>query len=299
MKNANILITGANGFTGRHACRHFHGKGMRITALARNVVDSGAPHVEWKKCDLTDKDQVYAVVRETMPDYVLHLAGRNSVPESWLDPVSYMEANFVSTLYLLDALREIKRDCPILVVGSALGSSLSTNSSALHPYALSKWFQVIASQEWGRFYKQRILIAQPSNLIGPGHSNGICGLLAKAVTDLERGKDVPPFSFTSLLEQRDFLDVRDAVNAYESILFHGVSGEIYQLGSGSVRTLAAALACFQAMTTIKLQIQVKHRPLPFVPEPVDNGKMSAFDWKPMIPFERSLQDMLTFFREQQ
>jgi GDP-4-dehydro-6-deoxy-D-mannose reductase len=297
VNTASVLITGANGFTGRHTCRHFHRKGMRVTAVVRTAV-SHEPYAEWRRCDLTRKDEVYAVVREVKPDFVVHLAGRNSVPESWHDPVSCMEANFLSTLYLLDSLRDTKRDCPILVVGSILGSGLGLNSNTPHPYALSKSFQVKTAQEWGRFYKQRILIAQPSNLIGPGFSNGLCGLLAKAVAELERGKDVPPFLLSSLQEQRDFLDVRDAVKAYERILLHGTSGEIYKLGSGRVRSLGEVFACFQAMTTIKLHIQVENRPHPFLPEPVDNEKTSALDWKPLIPFKRSLREMLTFFREQ-
>ena len=71
-------------------------------------------------CDLTDKVSVRNIVKEIKPDYLLHLAGHNHVGESWLHPVSSFEANVLSTLYLIDALREENPSCKIVVVGSAL-----------------------------------------------------------------------------------------------------------------------------------------------------------------------------------
>ena len=39
--------------------------------------------------------------------------------------------------------------------------------------------QVIIAEAWGELMGSNIIIAKPSNLIGPGVSNGICSILAK------------------------------------------------------------------------------------------------------------------------
>ncbi|WP_454861362.1 GDP-mannose 4,6-dehydratase [Peribacillus frigoritolerans] len=48
------------------------------------------------------------------PDYLLHLAWQNHIGKSWIDPVSSLEANEMSTLYLIEALRQENPDCKFL-----------------------------------------------------------------------------------------------------------------------------------------------------------------------------------------
>ncbi|HEY2492472.1 MAG TPA: NAD-dependent epimerase/dehydratase family protein, partial [Paenibacillus sp.] len=59
MRQQTLLITGANGFTGRHACDYFASKGIRVVAVIRRP-NSMLPTagVEPWVCDLTVKDEV-------------------------------------------------------------------------------------------------------------------------------------------------------------------------------------------------------------------------------------------------
>jgi GDP-4-dehydro-6-deoxy-D-mannose reductase len=294
MKESTVLITGAGGFTGRHACRYFAALGYSVAAAVRRE-DGEPPEGRLYVCDLTDKAEVKRLVEETKPRFVLHLAGRNAVGDSWKDPLGCMEANLLSTLYLLEALRGLA-NCRLLVAGSMLGFDLSDSPQPLHPYSLAKTMQVLIAQAWSFLYSQEVLIAKPSNLIGPGRSNGICGLLAARIARWENGTDASVFRLSSWHEERDYLDVRDAVAAYRIILETGQSGTVYPVCSGSMRSLGDLVATYRGLTPLTLPIEVgETAPLP-PPLPMDAAVTQSLGWSPSIPFAQSLSDALDFYR---
>lgn len=113
-----LLITGASGFTGQHACNHFVNAGFAVTAVSRKSFGNG--QVQTELCNLTNKENVSKLIKKVKPDYLLHLAGQNHVGKSWIDPVSSLEANAMLTLYLIEALRQENPACKVVIVGSAL-----------------------------------------------------------------------------------------------------------------------------------------------------------------------------------
>lgn len=295
MTPPRLVITGANGFTGRHACRHFAARGYEVTAVLRQAQAEALP-CPAVRCDLTDPGQVNETIGRLAPDAVLHLAGSNSVADSWREPARFFEANVMSTVYLLDAVRvNSLEQCTVLIVGSMLNFSLTDRPEPPNPYSFSKTFQVAVARSWTRLFGTDIRIAQPSNLIGPGASNGICGLLARRAAALERGADQPEFRLSSTVERRDFLDVRDAVAAYRVILEGGEAGQTYPVGSGAFRSLGELLGTVQTFAGVPLEVQAGNGGGPD-PDPLDHAPMKALGWEPTIPFEQSVQDALRYFR---
>ncbi|MFD0694195.1 NAD-dependent epimerase/dehydratase family protein [Paenibacillus sp. GCM10027628] len=294
-EKGTILITGANGFTGKHACAYFTASGMKVIAVVRNKNSSSVQADQVEECDLTNRVQVLQLIQRTMPSYVLHLAGRNSVQDSWDDPIAHMDMNMMATLYLLDVLRNVP-ECRIVIAGSMLSFAPSDNPRPSHPYSLSKTFQMLAAQSWAHLFCQQIVVARPSNLIGPGHSNGLCGLLAKKAVKVERGLENTPFRLTSLIEERDYLDVRDAVKAYSYLLQFGTSGKVYSVGSGSNRTIQDIVIAFQSTIGWDLPLETGHIEGYVPPQPIELAPMTALGWKPEISFECSIADIIRFYR---
>lgn len=301
LQNHVILITGASGFTGGHACRYFATEmGMQVAALVRKEVNLPAiDGVHYYSCDLHDGQRLCAVVKEIAPDYVLHLGGKNSVSESWEIPLTYMESNVMSTLYLLDALRSFP-SCRILIVGSRLSFQLSTSSyRSPHPYSLSKSLQKIVSCSWKELFGQSIILAEPSNLIGPGPSTGLCSLMGKRIVQVEQGGTREPFLISSRSDRRDFLDVRDAVQAYGILLSNGLSGEVYPICSGTERSL-------EEMTKMMLTIAGSDLAVlwgeedPHLSEskstPIRADFIEHLGWKARISSQVSLTDIIYYFR---
>jgi GDP-4-dehydro-6-deoxy-D-mannose reductase len=291
-----ILITGASGFTGQHACRYFVQKGFQVAAISRSQRSSESSVQSWI-CDLTKHDQVKELVAQLKPDYVLHLAGRNAVGESWREPIAYMVTNMMSTLYLLDALRCVP-ECRIVVVGSMLTYVPSPTQIPPHPYSMSKSFQTWGALDWAHLFEQQVMVARPSNLIGPGPSNGVCGLLARRAAQMESGKNSTPFHLSSLVEERDYLDVRDAVLAYDRLLEHGVTGMTYPIASGVNRTLGQIADALRQHALTEVPIVAGQISAYTPPTPIDATLTRQLGWNPTIPLEDSLRDALTYFRQE-
>ncbi|MDF1997289.1 NAD-dependent epimerase/dehydratase family protein [Peribacillus frigoritolerans] len=290
-----LLITGASGFTGQHACNHFVNAGFAVTAVSRKGLGNGQVQIEL--CDLTNKESVGKLVKKVKPDYLLHLAGQNHVGTSWIDPVSSLEANAMSTLYLLEALRQENPDCKVVIVGSALQFDPQNISTLTHPYSLSKTLQVLIAQSWGVLYNMNIVIAKPSNLIGPGISNGVCSIFAKKIVDMEENNAEKVLEVNNLQAIRDFVDVRDAVRAYEILLIKGKSGEIYDIASGNSYSLREVITGFKAITTIDFEIETKVKDQEEGMVEISPEEIVKLGWKPVLSLKASLEDILYFYRE--
>lgn len=332
MKGRRLLITGAGGFTGRHAVDYFQEAGAEVTAVVRRL-PSPAPggalplfpaNVQTYICDLSDRQAVARMIGETVPEAVLHLAGTNSVPESWREPLLYMETNVMATLYLLEAMRHVPGG-RVLVAGSRLKFKPGSAEGPPHPYSLSKTIEELVSLAWGTLFKQPVLLAEPCNLIGPGPSTGFCSLLARHIVSAEmaaataaRSPDAgdstapAPFKVSSRYVQRDFLDVRDAVCAYDYILRKGEEGRIYRIDSGQTRQLGeiAEQLLSQAAAPVPVEWGAEQeettalsRPAASAPPAAeaaaaDDDHAAALGWKPQIPLEQSLADILGYCRSE-
>ena len=254
-----------------------------------------AGSVHWRRCDLTDRQQVRRLCLETEPDALLHLAGQNAVDRSWQDPALTLAVNAMATVHLLEALREAGGERRALVIGSMLAHMAGGEA---HPYAFSKKLQVSAALAWHRWFGLQVLVAEPSNLVGPGRSAGLCGKIARWTAEAERAEGrfspagVRPFRLSSLQERRDYLDVRDAVRAYETLLRAGEAGRCYALGSGRMRSIAEIKERFERLAAVRLAWEIGSGEPPPSPEPRDLSAIHALGWEARIPFERSLADAL-------
>lgn len=293
----SIMITGANGFTGQHACKYFINAGYHVIAITRtNKHLSSENLITYEHCNLTNKQSVFSLIKKSKPDFLLHLAGQNHVGKSWNDPITSVEANVMSTAYLLEALRHEKPTCKIIIVGSTLQFDPNNLSSLLHPYSLSKTMQTLIAQSWGSLYGMNIIIAKPSNLIGPGESNGVCSILAKKVINMELHDADKILEINNLYVKRDFLDVRDAIAAYEMLFNNGISGEVYVISSGKSRYLKEITDSLRLLSSIEFVIKTLYSS-PEKTDEITPTLLQSMGWKPTIPFEDSMKAILDYYRE--
>ncbi|MGZ9585243.1 NAD-dependent epimerase/dehydratase family protein [Paenibacillus marinisediminis] len=315
MNGASILVTGASGFTGWHACRYFMNLGMQVTALVRRAnPELAAAGMRVIVCDLLDGAAVAAALHDAAPDYVLHLAGVNAVTDSWKQPIHTMQVNVMGTIHVVDALRTAPH-IRALIITSKLKAPLSQAGTPVHPYAFSKSIQELAARAWSKLFGLDVILAEPSNLIGPGPSTGICSLLGQYIAKRERGWDSGDFLLSSRSVMRDYLDVRDAVAAYEKLLQAGEAGTVYSVQSGIHRSLGDIADTFRrmALTDVLFRWQDESSSLEgggTTPTPIaaSNSAYSdhveqaaqtlpaALDWQPARAFEHSVADILNYHR---
>jgi GDP-4-dehydro-6-deoxy-D-mannose reductase len=294
-KTMKILITGANGFTGQYACQYFFNRGMDVTAVMRTP-RIFYENIKIELCDLCNQDHTKRLIDKEKPDCILHLAGQNHVQKSWTTPATSFEANALATLYLLEAVRGVNRECKVVVTGSSLEYDPKKSAYPLHPYSLSKTIQALIAQSWSHLYDMNIIIVKPSNLIGPGESEGVCSIFAQKIIDRERNKTKLNIRINNPQAQRDFLDVRDGVRAYHILLEQGVPGEVYNIASGNSRTLQNVIEVYEKLINNKIDYECTHLSEEEQVK-IDLKKIQSLGWKPLITFESSLTDILNFYRK--
>ena len=292
-----ILITGASGFTGQHACEYFSKAGYEVTAVTRKShVSSTNSRIEY--CDLTDQDDVQNLIQKIKPQFLLHLAGQNHVGDSWENPLSSLKSNMMTTGYLIESIRMECHLCKIVVVGSALQFDLGNLKTLSHPYSLSKTLQVLLAQSWEHLYGMNIIVAKPSNIIGPGYSNGVCSIFANKIVQMEKGNEVEKvLEVNNLQVQRDFIDVRDVVKGYDVLFQKGLSGEIYDISSGKSTTLEEVIQHMRALTKVDFKVKTKNDSQDEQAFQINPIKMEKLGWNPTILLSTSIQDILEFHRK--
>ena len=125
---------------------------------------------------------------------------------------------------------------------------------------------------------------------------------AKQIAEIEKGKREPIIYVGNLETKRDFNDVRDMVRAYWLASEKCKFGEPYNVCSGKARSIRSVLNLLLGLSKVK-NIKVKQDPERLRPSdvPILQGDSSKFrkqtGWKPKIPFEKTMEDLLNYWRE--
>ena len=234
MKKA--LITGSQGFVGKHLRCELENNGYAVTGLDIQAGDDVI------LADLLDKIQIGHVISQMNPDVIFHLAGQASVAQSWAMPQKTMELNVVASINLMEAVRNTVPLCRMVMVGSSdqygtLGDAGKLVSETLEthpqtPYAVSKKAQEEMAQVYVRAYEMNICMTRSFNHAGAGQSKGfMIPDFASGIVAVERG-EATCLRVGNLTARRDFTHVRDVVRAYRLIAEKGHAGEVYNVGSG-------------------------------------------------------------------
>ncbi|MEO7045535.1 MAG: NAD-dependent epimerase/dehydratase family protein, partial [Ferruginibacter sp.] len=121
-----ILITGIAGFAARHFLDYINDKepGSEVAGIYHETLPTfnadqlSNLKISLYKLSLLDKDKFAAVLQEFKPDFILHLAGRSSVANSWKDPAGSITDNTNFFLNIVETVRAMQLKCRILSVGS-------------------------------------------------------------------------------------------------------------------------------------------------------------------------------------
>lgn len=291
-----VLITGAGGFAGSHLLEHL--------AATPNVIG-------WTRqtVDLLDRDAVRRAIAELRPERVYHCAGAAHVGESWARTADTLSANVLATHYLFDALRRAGLKSRVLVPGSAHvyapSSTPLTEESALapgSPYALSK----LAQEQLGRCAvvddRLEVVLTRVFNHTGPRQSEAFAASsMARQIAQIERGHAEPVLKVGNLDTERDLTDVRDTVRAYAMLMDHAVPGVIYNVASGVGRRTRDVLDTLIGLARVPVRVETD--PDRFRPNDIpilvgDSSRLrAATGWRPQIPFEQTLGDLLDYWRQ--
>ena len=257
---SKILVTGADGFTGRYLAAELQRAGYEVHGLVHKPVASGkvagvsALHV----ADLSDAAGLAAVVHEVQPDKVVHLAAIAFVAHGDIEAI--YRTNLVGTRHLLEALAQSKAplDAVLLasssnVYGNYVGGVLDENTppAPANDYAVSK----LAMEYVARLYADRLplITVRPFNYTGVGQAEGF--LIPKIVSHVRRR--APLIELGNLDVARDFSDVRNVATLYRRLLEAPAAvGQTFNVCSGQAWSLNDVLTMVREISGHDFEVRV-------------------------------------------
>lgn len=296
-----ILLTGANGFVGRH-----------LTAILRERFPEAVLSTEW--FDVTDAQATMVAVRRCMPDACVHLAGITAVSDARKRPDAAWGVNLGGTLNIARAIMETAPECRFFHVstseayGQSFVSGLALDETAplapMNAYAATK---AAADLAIGAMVHDglRAVRLRPFNHTGPGQSDSfVVAAFAHQLARVDAGLQPPVLKVGALTPRRDFLDVRDVCAAYancleqpESVL---PSGAVLNVASGVARSIEDVLVRMCELMDLKVELAAEAARMRPVEIAVAHGSSdrahNVLGWWPKIAWDQTLRDVIADWR---
>ena len=319
-KKKRILITGITGFVGSHLAEYILNlrEKHQIYGLCRwrspkDNLEKIYDKITLLEADLCDLGSLIRHLKTIRPDIIFHLGAQSYVLTSFNSPIQTLWTNVIGTTNLLEAVRIVEID-PMIhicssseVYGQVRKADVPIKETCpfrpASPYAVSKIGEdMIAFQYWVS-YGLKTLRTRMFTHTGPRRGDVFAtSFFAKQVAAAELGLKEPVVLVGNLKSVRTFCDVRDAVRAYWILVNKCKAGEVYNIGGNRSVAIAEALKILLSYSNIKLKIKVDPRLLRpsdvTLQIPCIDKFRNETGWEPKIPLEKTLQDILDYWRNE-
>ncbi|MEL0102056.1 MAG: GDP-mannose 4,6-dehydratase [Gammaproteobacteria bacterium] len=322
------LITGITGMVGSHLADYLlentdweiHGLIRwrspldNIEGLIKNINNKERVFLHYG--DLRDPQSLNKVVSEIIPDYVFHLAAQSYPKTSFDAPIDTYDTNISGTSNLLEALKVYAQDsCIHVCASSEVFGRVSKDKLPINeecsfhpasPYAISKVGTDLVGRFYAEAYGMKIMTTRMFTHTGPRRGDVFAeSTFAKQIALAEAGKIDPIIKVGNLKSMRTIADVRDAVRAYYMLVtINPTSGEYYNIGGSHTCTIEKILNDLINISTIKDKLKIvqdkdRIRPIDADLQVPDTSKFKKHTgWEPKIPYEKTISDLLDFWRVQ-
>lgn len=287
------LITGSKGFVGSHLTEHLKGKGWDIVEI--NLRDGQ---------NIMDAEYVRNTLNVARPDIIYHLAAQAYVPESFVNPRRTFEVNTLGSLNILEAVRQLGLKTKIHLAGTSeeYGDGAPREDALLEPkspYAISKAAMDYLGQLYAKSYNMDVVVTRTFNHTGPGRGEMYAeSTFAKQIAEVELGKK-ECVEHGNLESVRNYTDVRDVVRAYAAIA--NIPSGVYNICSYQNVTMQHILDLLVKSAHRDIPTRVdpnRYRPGDFsFKKPQCSEFQALTGWKPEIPLEKTMNDLLSYWRD--
>lgn len=318
LKISKVLITGITGSGGSYLAEYVVDRqpGVEVHGISRWHSTGGSQNVaairdkvQLHECDLNDLSSVIAVLQKVKPDAIFHLAAHANVRASFIYPHAVLSNNILGTCNLFEAVRiagidpviqhcstsevygqvdpqnvPIKEDCPM---------------NPCSPYAVSKVSQDLLALAYFRSYGMKIIRTRMFAYINPRRADLFATAFARQVALIEAGlqKELRHGNLDSI---RTMIDVHDAMEAYWVAVSRCAPGEAYNIGGPTTISVGEFLEVLKKQAKVKIPTRVDPdllRPADVTLQVPDISKFQkATGWKPKVPFENSVAELLEEWR---
>ncbi len=314
-----VLITGITGFAGSWLAEYLLGQGYEVCGIYRwrsktDNIDRIKKDLRLVNADIKDGYSLQKVFKEIQPDFCFHLASQSYVPESWNSPLETLSTNILGTTNVLEAIRLECPGCRVLVAGSSEEYGMVYDNEIpikednplrpMSPYGVSK----VATDKLGILYYMsydlHVVVTRAFNHTGPRRGEVfVTSTFARQIAEIEVCHQPPVIKVGNLDSYRDFTDVRDMVKAYWLVITMGIPGGVYNICSGRAVKIEDMLHMLLRMSEIRIDIEQDNSRMRPSDVPLLVGDCSRLKnligWEPVIPFEKTMEDLLNYWRDKE
>jgi GDPmannose 4,6-dehydratase len=323
----NAFITGITGFVGSHLLDFLiDNTDWRIHGFLRwqdnlENIRQHIPRINAKDRitlhygDLNDAFSVQKAIEKAAPDYIFHLAAQSYPQTSFESPAETLGTNIIGTCNTLECARGLGSKPIILVCSSSevfgrvpKEKTPIKEDCSFHPaspYAISKVGTDLLGQHYAEAYGMNVQITRMFTHTGPRRGDVFAeSSFAKQIAMIEAGLQEPVIKVGNLNSMRTWADVRDAVRAYYmAVTINPIPGSVYNIGGEYSCMVGDMLRTLVTASNLKVFVDIQQdaarmRPIDADLQLPDCSKFKAHTgWKPEIPFEQTMRDLLQYWRD--
>lgn len=322
----SALITGITGMVGSHLADYLlRYTDWKIFGLVRwddrmdniehhmNKINAGH-RITLLNGDINDLSSLLVAFKTAAPDYVFHLAAQSYPKTSFDSPLETLETNILGTAKVLDAIRHLGQSPVVHVCASSeVFGRVPKELLPIHedvtfhpasPYAISKVGTDLIGRFYAEAYDMKVMTTRMFTHTGPRRGDVFAeSSFAKQIAMIEAGKSIPVLKVGNLNSLRTWSDVRDAVRAYYKLVtVNPIPGEYYNIGGSHTCSVGDMLEYLLSQSTVKnIKVEIdpgRLRPIDADLQIPDTTKFKSHTgWKPIIPFEKTMDDLLNYWRD--
>ena len=300
----SIIITGVNGFVGRHLARELHQNGHTVIGIALN--GEIAPDIKDVVSSYVLTDLAHGWPKLPDVDAIIHLAGLAAVGPSFDHPQDYLTINSSIVTHMCEYYLTQKHRPRIVMVSSGAiydpQQPMPINESSpiayTSPYTVSK----VLLENQAAYYRTRgieCVVVRPFNHIGPDQLPGF--LVPDLATKImERSQASDPIHVGNLATKRDYTDVRDVAVAYRLLATAPVTPKhlVYNVCSGTSHSgeevLQLLSSAFGITPPQTITDQSLIRPNDIMDIRGDSHRLQQeFSWQPHYTFAETISDYVS------
>jgi UDP-glucuronate 4-epimerase len=313
-----VLVTGAAGFIGYHTAKALLDRGDEVVGLdnlnayydvklkeARVRQLQGAPGFTFHKLDLADRAGMERLFAEARPQRVIHLGAQAGVRYGMENPHTYVDANIVGTLHVLEGCRQTGVEHLVFassssVYGANASMPFSVHQNVDHPlsiYAASKKANELMAHTYAHLYRLPVTGLRFFTVYGPwGRPDMSPYIFATAIHE---GRTIELYHLGFV--KRDYSYIDDIVDGTIAVLdqpAEAPSHRLYNLGAARSEDIVHVVSLFEKALGREAKVELKPG------DPFDMQETAAdisdttrdFGWTPKVPVEEGIPKFVEWFK---
>lgn len=305
----NIIVTGANGFLGKHLIEKLLKENKTVLAVVRNKESILLHRKEEKRlftiiCDISNSAELESKIRETgiAWDTLYHLAWEGTSGDNRKD-ILCQEKNIQNTIQLIHLMSVLKIqnfigagslaevECKKYIFENGATPNpvamYAAAKLALHMMSKIECNRLSINHIWGVF----------SNIYGVGDTTN--NFVNFAATLMLSGKRA---SFTMGEQLYDFIYIDDFINALYLMGERGKNNHCYFLGNGSSRKLKEYIYCIRDEIDPQIPLyfgEVPYNGISLTEEELDISKTKKdLGFQPKVAFEEGIKRTIMWLKNE-